>query len=103
MAGHLRNKTSRAQFSKKVLERDEYCRICSARFFFVRATEAHHIIGKGPGGKDDLLNGLGLCWKCHREITDGREKVPASVLTEEQKQYIQEKKYPGYKKIEWSN
>ncbi len=88
---------SRSQFSKKVLERDERCRIC----FYKKATESHHIIGRGPGGKNDLLNGLGLCFGCHRKITDGKIKVPEETLTDEQKKYIIEKKYPGYKKIDW--
>ena len=94
---------SRAQFSKLVKARDEYCRICEVTPGrpVTRTDDPHHIIGRGTGGKNDLENGLGLCRNCHRAVTDGKLKVPEEALTKEQIAYIIEKKYPGYRKIEW--
>lgn len=61
------------RFREAVLERDGFaCRRCglvparAAR----RLLHAHHVLPRGRGGRNDLANGVTLCWKCHRAVHD---------------------------------
>lgn len=55
-----KHRESRLAFKEAVLLREPTCRICGAP-----SVDAHHVLPKGRGGKDDPENGCGLCRRDH--------------------------------------
>ena len=53
--------------SRKCKERDKKCIVCNHS----HSLNAHHIIGKGQNGGDELENLVTLCFRCHRSYHDG--------------------------------
>jgi len=49
---------------------------CLCHNFCGTKIEAHHIIPEGEGGKNDLDNGIALCFNCHAEVLNYNEKHP---------------------------
>lgn len=60
--------TRQAQWRKTrivVMERDHHrCRACGSR----HGLEAHHVVMRSLGGKDDASNLIALCKDCHRSV-----------------------------------
>lgn len=69
---------TRKAFSKTVLERDPVCMLCNEN----KSVHAHHVLSKGRGGSDDPINGVGLCFSCHRFLHDNPLTAEALGLLE---------------------
>lgn len=53
------------ELRRRVLKRDGgLCRVCKHR----RACEAHHLLYRSLGGKDEARNLISVCMECHRDI-----------------------------------
>lgn len=65
---------------------EPHCRVCGEL-----ADHLHHVVPRSvsPAGRDNLLNGLPLCWSCHREHHDGMP-IPRSVFTPAEWAFIAE-------------
>lgn len=93
---------SRRKFSQTVLERDQQCRvIIDGKRCKNRSVDAHHISGRVSFIDDVPEDGLGTCREHHRAITDGKLKVQASWLTQDQIDWIINRKWPEWKGIIW--
>ena len=90
---------SRAKFNREVIGRDMKCRMygpaCRGHL------EPHHIVGRVSEIDDVKENGITLCTFHHQRITDG-VKVHASWLTEDQIEFIEERKWPMWDQIIWN-
>lgn len=54
------------EVSRKTRKRDQQCVRCGTKGTLSNKLIAHHIIPKSKGGKDNLLNTITLCEKCHQ-------------------------------------
>lgn len=65
---------------------EEWCRVCGAQ-----AEHLHHVVPRSicpAEAKRDLRNGLPLCASCHARWHRGSLKIPRSVFTAEEWDYI---------------
>lgn len=93
---------SRKYFNKAVLDRDQQCRvIIDGKRCQERAVDAHHTTGRISTIDDVPEAGLGTCRKHHSQISDGLLKVCASWLTPDQIAWIEQRKWPGWERINW--
>ena len=69
------------RWSLLVRQRDKICRLCKTR----PSKDAHHIFGRAhKATRFDILNGLGLCFRCHQPDGHGdpcnfHEKIVAEI------------------------
>ena len=55
----------------KVKHRDMYtCQLCRHSCI---PSSVHHVIFRSQGGEDVMENLLTVCWRCHRDLHDGRD------------------------------
>ncbi len=96
---------SRKEFKEEVLERDGYrCRMCGRPGTY-DTLDADHVAGRASKLDDVRAAGSTICrWPwgaCHNEKTAGRVKWKASQLPEEVIKFIEWRKWPLWKGIEW--
>lgn len=90
---------SRSKFNREVIGRDMECRIKGSDCRGYLAP--HHIVGRTSEIDDVKENGITLCSEHHRRITNGSLKVHASWLTEDQIEWIINRKWQNWEKIIW--
>lgn len=97
-----KTKDSRGRFRKAVLDRDIHCRAyVDGKICHQEPLDPHHITGRVSVIDDDPRNGLAVCRQHHSLITDGKLKVQASWLTQDQIAWIEKRKWVGWEQIEW--
>jgi histone H3/H4 len=67
-----------ALFSRVVRMRDSVCKRCSVRW----SKEAHHLIPRSVRRfRYDVTNGAGLCWYCHKKVTEDGDENRALAMS----------------------
>ena len=57
---------------EKAFARDGYlCRVCGTN----RPFDGHHLLARSLGGRDELMNVLSVCRRCHEDITGHVVKI----------------------------
>lgn len=74
----LREWGQRRTFSRYVIKQCRTkngwrCKRCREEVFQQSLIHAHHIKPKSQGGTNDVKNGVGLCFRCHRLVHDHGE------------------------------
>ncbi len=71
------NVSNETKWSAEIKKRDKFCKYCGS----VVTLQAAHIVGRQCKKlKLSMLNGVALCFDCHRVATDGDKKTDEKIM-----------------------